>query len=87
MEDVLEALAACRDALAGAPPARPRTRALAEWRAMAVLPAVAAIDMALWDLEGGAPASPCGGCSARVRPGRSMWTTDDRRARSRRRRG
>ncbi|MGA8721689.1 MAG: hypothetical protein WB557_27050, partial [Solirubrobacteraceae bacterium] len=46
VEDVLEALAACRDALAGAPPGASPHEALAEWRAMAVLPAVAAIDMA-----------------------------------------
>ena len=50
--DVLEALGACRDMLAGAPPGTSPREALAEWRAMAVLPAVAAIDMALWDLEG-----------------------------------
>ena len=50
--DVLEALAACRDMLAGAPAGTSPQEALAEWRAMAVLPAVAAIDMALWDLEG-----------------------------------
>jgi len=52
VEDVLEALAGCRDALAGAAPGASPHEALAEWRAMAVLPAVAAIDMALWDLEG-----------------------------------
>ena len=52
VEDVLEALAGCRDALAGAAPGASPHEALAEWRAMAVLPAVAAVDMALWDLEG-----------------------------------
>jgi L-Ala-D/L-Glu epimerase len=52
VEDVLEALAACRDTLAGAAPGASPHEALAEWRAMAVLPAVAAVDMALWDLEG-----------------------------------
>ena len=52
VEDVLEALAASRDALAVAAPRASPHEALAEWRAMAVLPAVAAIDMALWDLEG-----------------------------------
>jgi o-succinylbenzoate synthase len=52
VEDVLEALEACRDVLAGAPPGAPPSEVLAEWRDMAVLPAVAAIDIALWDLEG-----------------------------------
>jgi o-succinylbenzoate synthase len=52
VEDVLEALGACRDALAGAVSGASPHEALAEWRAMAVLPAVAAVDMALWDLEG-----------------------------------
>jgi L-Ala-D/L-Glu epimerase len=50
--DVLEALAACRETLAGAPSGASAHEALTEWRAMTVLPAVAAIDMALWDLEG-----------------------------------
>ena len=52
VEDVLEALGACRDALAGAGPGASPHEALAEWRAMAVLPAAAAVDMALWDLAG-----------------------------------
>jgi o-succinylbenzoate synthase len=52
VEDVLEALGACRDALGGAVSGASPHEALAEWRAMAVLPAVAAVDMALWDLEG-----------------------------------
>jgi o-succinylbenzoate synthase len=52
VEDVLEALGACRDALAAAASGASPHEALAEWRAMAVLPAVAAVDMALWDLEG-----------------------------------
>ena len=52
VEDVLEALGACREVLAGAAPGASPHEALAEWRAMAVLPAVAAVDMALWDLEG-----------------------------------
>jgi L-Ala-D/L-Glu epimerase / N-acetyl-D-glutamate racemase len=47
VDDVVEAIESYRDMLAGAPPAE----ALAEWRRLAVLPAVAAIDMALWDLE------------------------------------
>jgi len=48
VEDVVEALDAYRDMLAGAAP----EEALAQWRHVAVLPAVAAIDMALWDLLG-----------------------------------
>jgi o-succinylbenzoate synthase len=52
VEDVLEALEACRDVLAAAPAGAPPWEVLAEWRDMAVLPAVAAIDIALWDLEG-----------------------------------
>ncbi len=52
VEDVLEALGACRDALAAAASGASPHEALAVWRAMAVLPAVAAIDLALWDLEG-----------------------------------
>lgn len=51
IEDVIEALEACRNTLAAAPPGAPTAEALSEWRRMAVLPAVAAIDMALWDLE------------------------------------
>lgn len=51
VEDVLEALEACREMLAAASPGASTTEALSEWRRMAVLPAVAAIDMALWDLE------------------------------------
>ncbi|MBV9803160.1 MAG: hypothetical protein JO130_08230 [Solirubrobacterales bacterium] len=52
VEDVLESLGACRDILAGAPPGAARQDVLSEWRRVAVVPAVAAIDMALWDLEG-----------------------------------
>jgi o-succinylbenzoate synthase len=48
--DVVEALEACRAALAADAPSRDER--LSEWRRMAVLPAVAAVDMALWDLEG-----------------------------------
>ena len=51
VEDVLEALEACRDMLAAASPGASTAAALAEWRRLAVTPAVAAIDMALWDLE------------------------------------
>jgi o-succinylbenzoate synthase len=51
VEDVREALEACRDTLAAAAPGGATAAALAEWRGIAVLPAVAAVDMALWDLE------------------------------------
>jgi L-Ala-D/L-Glu epimerase len=51
-EDVLEALEACRVILAGAPQDATHQDLMTEWRRMAVLPAVAALDMALWDLEG-----------------------------------
>jgi L-Ala-D/L-Glu epimerase len=51
VDDVLEALEACRGMLAAASPGTSTAEALGEWRRMAVLPAVAAIDMALWDLE------------------------------------
>lgn len=51
VDDVREALEACRDMLAGASPGRAAAQGLAEWRRMAVRPAVAAIDMALWDIE------------------------------------
>lgn len=50
-KDVLEALEACREMVAEASPAS-TAEALAEWRRMAVAPAVAALDMATWDLEG-----------------------------------
>jgi o-succinylbenzoate synthase len=51
-EDVLDALEACRDALAAAPRSAAPQERLSEWRRTAVLPAVAALDMALWDLKG-----------------------------------
>ncbi len=51
-DDVLEALEACRDILAGAAPGADYEVRLSEWRRIAVLPAVAALDMALWDLKG-----------------------------------
>jgi len=50
-DDVLEALEACRHVLAGAPPDARTAEVLAEWRRMSALPAVAAVDMALWDLD------------------------------------
>jgi L-alanine-DL-glutamate epimerase-like enolase superfamily enzyme len=52
VDDVLEALEACRDILAGAPQGADHQALLSEWRRIAVVPAVAALDMALWDLEG-----------------------------------
>ncbi len=52
VEDVLDALEACRDMLAVAPPGTGHRELLAEWCRVAPIPAVAAIDMALWDLEG-----------------------------------
>jgi o-succinylbenzoate synthase len=51
-KDVLEALEACRDILAAASPGATHEELLSEWREVAVIPAVAAIDMALWDLAG-----------------------------------
>ena len=52
LDEVLEALEACRDMLAGAAAGAATARALHEWRRTAALPAVAAIDVALWDLQG-----------------------------------
>jgi o-succinylbenzoate synthase len=52
VEDVLEALGACQAILAAMPPSASPREALAEWTRIAPLPAVAAVDMALWDLEG-----------------------------------
>ena len=51
VEDVLEALEAARRILAAATKGTPN-QVLSEWRRMAATPAVAAIDLALWDLEG-----------------------------------
>jgi o-succinylbenzoate synthase len=52
IDDVLEALEACRVLLADAPPGASHRERLSEWWRIAVVPAVAAVDMALWDLEG-----------------------------------
>jgi L-Ala-D/L-Glu epimerase len=53
VDDVLEALEAARPILAaGKHSATHDHEPLSEWRRMAALPAVAAVDMALWDLEG-----------------------------------
>jgi L-alanine-DL-glutamate epimerase-like enolase superfamily enzyme len=52
VEDVLEALEACRATLAAAAPHASPREVLAEWTRLSPLPAVAAIDLALWDLEG-----------------------------------
>jgi L-alanine-DL-glutamate epimerase-like enolase superfamily enzyme len=51
VEDVREALEACRDILAARIKGSPN-QVLSEWRRMAATPAVAAVDLALWDLEG-----------------------------------
>ncbi len=51
VDDVVEALEACRDILAARVKGTPN-EVLTEWRRMAATPAVAAVDMALWDLEG-----------------------------------
>jgi L-Ala-D/L-Glu epimerase len=69
VDDVLEALEACRAMLAAAAPHASPREVLAEWTRFSPLPAVAAVDLALWDLEGrragqpvwrllGAPAAP-----------------------------
>jgi o-succinylbenzoate synthase len=51
-EDVLEALEACRGMLAAAAPDASPREVLDEWTRLSPWPAVAAIDLALWDLEG-----------------------------------
>lgn len=57
LEDVLEALEAAQKILAAAVKGTP-DQVLSEWRRMAATPAVAAIDMALWDLEGRSSGEP-----------------------------
>jgi o-succinylbenzoate synthase len=52
VEDVVEALQAGRAMLAAAPPSASPRETLTEWTRLAPLPAVAAVDLALWDLEG-----------------------------------
>ncbi len=53
VDEVLAALEDCRAVLAGAAPATPREELLRACASVAVLPqAIAAIDLALWDLEG-----------------------------------
>jgi L-alanine-DL-glutamate epimerase-like enolase superfamily enzyme len=51
-DGVLEALGVCRDMLAAAPADAAPAQVLAEWRSLAAAPAVAAVDLALRDLEG-----------------------------------
>jgi L-Ala-D/L-Glu epimerase len=51
VDDVADALEACRPMLAGAGGISPRD-AVAEWSRLAPVPALAAVDLALWDLEG-----------------------------------
>jgi L-Ala-D/L-Glu epimerase len=58
VEDVFEALEAARVILTEASGVAPARDRLAEWSQMAVFPAVAALDMALWDLEGNRAARP-----------------------------
>jgi o-succinylbenzoate synthase len=52
VEDVLEALEACRAILTAADASASPRELLAEWSRLAPRPALAAVDMALWDLEG-----------------------------------
>jgi L-Ala-D/L-Glu epimerase len=53
VEDVVAALEDCRQVLAGVPADNPQAATLAACARIAVLPqAIAAIDLALWDLEG-----------------------------------
>jgi o-succinylbenzoate synthase len=52
VDDVLEALEAARDTLTAAPANASPREALGEWTRVAAVPAVAAVDLALWDLEG-----------------------------------
>jgi L-Ala-D/L-Glu epimerase len=51
VDDVLEALTAARATLTAAEPATSPRQILEEWSRLAVLPALAAVDLALWDLE------------------------------------
>ncbi len=50
--DVLEALEACRATLTAADPSASPREVLAEWSGLAPQPALAAVDIALWDLDG-----------------------------------
>ena len=52
VDDVVEALETCREMLAGASPGAGPAEMPPEWGRLAAVPAVAAVDMALWDLEG-----------------------------------
>lgn len=52
VEDVVEALDACRTMLAAADPSAAPREVLAEWTRLAPMPALAAVDVALWDLDG-----------------------------------
>ncbi|HEY4830248.1 MAG TPA: mandelate racemase/muconate lactonizing enzyme family protein [Solirubrobacteraceae bacterium] len=56
--DVREALEAARAMLAAADPGVSPREALAEWSRLAVAPALAAVDIALWDLDGRRAARP-----------------------------
>jgi L-Ala-D/L-Glu epimerase len=52
VEDVLEALESCRAMLTAADPSASPREVLAEWSGLAPRPALAAVDIALWDLQG-----------------------------------
>jgi L-Ala-D/L-Glu epimerase len=58
VEDVVEALEGCRAILAAADPGAPPREELAAWSRLAPVPALAAVDMALWDLEGRRASEP-----------------------------
>ena len=68
LDDALAALEDCRDPLSQSD-GEDRTALLNECARRAVLPhATAAIDLALWDLEGRRAASPCGDARRENRP-------------------
>ncbi len=52
VEDVVDALEACRATLIAAEGSASPREVLVKWRRLAPLPALAAVDIALWDLEG-----------------------------------
>lgn len=58
VEDVLEALEACRATLTAAEESASPREVLAQWTRLAPLPALAAVDTALWDLEGRRTGTP-----------------------------
>jgi L-Ala-D/L-Glu epimerase len=58
VEDVLDALESCRAMLIAADRSAPPREILAEWSRLAPQPALAAVDIALWDLEGRRAGAP-----------------------------